>query len=176
MKATSLLAKQHKKVKSLFKKLESGKGDRQDLNELANDLGAHMAIEQQIFYPAVRKVDSDLVGESFEEHALAEIALKRLLAVSMDAEAWKARLVVLKELILHHVEEEEGELFPRVERALGDQALNDLGRRMKPMFDECVERGFESLVPRGNGTTSADVVARRGAPLRARGNGATAHR
>ena len=75
MKATTLLAQQHKKVKTLFKKLESGRSDPQALlSELANDLVAHMAIEHEIFYPAVEAVDRTLITESFEEHALAELA------------------------------------------------------------------------------------------------------
>ncbi|MDB4985961.1 MAG: hypothetical protein JWN04_1139, partial [Myxococcaceae bacterium] len=88
MKATTLLEQQHKKVKSLFKKLESksllkklaGGTDHAALvGELANDLIAHMAIEHELFYPAVQAIDHDLIGESIEEHALAEIALKRLM-------------------------------------------------------------------------------------------------
>jgi hypothetical protein len=47
MKATSLLEKQHRKLEAIFKKLESGRGDAPALlRELADDLAAHMAIEQ----------------------------------------------------------------------------------------------------------------------------------
>lgn len=160
MKATTLLIRQHRKVEGIFKKLESGKGDaRALLRELADDLAAHMAIEQEIFYPAVRslKLKEDLVAESFEEHAVAELALKRLLATSPSASSFKAKVVTLKELIEHHVEEEEEELFPAVEKKMRDDALDELGKEMKTAFETAVERGFDSLVPKSMSTTSADV-------------------
>ncbi len=159
MKATSLLESQHRKVEALFKKLESGRSEPEPvLEELSNSLAAHMAIEQDIFYPAVKEVDDDLVNESFEEHSLAEVALKRLLATPPSDEAFKARVIALKELIEHHVGEEEEELFPEVEKALGDEALADLGKTMKARFDEVYEAGFEAAVPKGLSKTSADVA------------------
>ena len=61
MNATSLLERQHRKVEALFKKLESGRSDPEPvLEELANSLAAHMAIEQDIFYPAIKSVAPDL--------------------------------------------------------------------------------------------------------------------
>ena len=75
MKATSLLEKQHRKVESLFKKLSGKSASTELVEELASNLAAHMAIEQDIFYPAVKDIDEELVSESFEEHALAEVAI-----------------------------------------------------------------------------------------------------
>ena len=61
MKATTLLERQHRKVKAIFKKLESGRSDPGPLlTELCNDLAAHMAIEQELFYPAIRHLDAEL--------------------------------------------------------------------------------------------------------------------
>jgi hemerythrin-like domain-containing protein len=157
MQATQLLEKQHRKVESIFKKLEDGSPDAEKLAlELANDLVAHMTIEQDIFYPAIREVDEDLVLESYEEHALAEVALKRLLAIAPDDGAWKARVVALKELIEHHVQEEEQELFPKVEKALGEERLNELGSEMKERFEAVVAEGYEAALPRGYAKTSSD--------------------
>jgi hemerythrin-like domain-containing protein len=158
MQATKLLEKQHRKVEGIFKKLEDEKGDAQALViELANDLAAHMTIEQEIFYPAIQSVDRELVLESYEEHALGEVALKRLLAADPQAEEFKARVTALKELIEHHVQEEEKEMFPQVEKALGDERLEELGKQMAERFDEVVDAGYESAVPRGFARTSSDV-------------------
>jgi len=158
MKATALLEKQHRKVKTLFSKLEKGRGDPAELlTELANDLAAHMTIEQEIFYPAIKHIDADLVLEAYEEHALAEIALKRLLDSDPEGESFKACVVAAKELVLHHVEEEEEELFPKVEKKLGPEKLAALGKSMQERFDEVVEAGFEASVPRGYAKTSADA-------------------
>jgi len=176
MKATTLLVKQHTKVKGLFKKLESGKGDSSALLlELANDLAGHMAIEQQIFYPTVRSLKEDLISESFEEHAIAELALKRLLATSPSDATFKAKVTALKELIEHHVEEEEEDLFPVVEKKIDDAQLETLGKRMKTAFDTALERGFEALVPKTMAKTSADVDNRPSRPANgsAKRNGRT---
>lgn len=158
MKATQLLANQHRKVEALFKKLEGGRSDPATvLTELANNLAAHMAIEQDIFYPAVKSIDDEIVNESFEEHALAEVALKRLLLTNPDDEAFEARCSALKELVLHHVKEEESELFPKVEKQLDDARLNELGKAMKTAFDQANKAGYEATVPKGMSRTSADV-------------------
>jgi iron-sulfur cluster repair protein YtfE (RIC family) len=158
MQATRLLEQQHRKVEAIFKKLESEGGDAEALViELANDLAAHMTIEQEIFYPAIQGVDREAVLESYEEHALGEVALKRLLAADSEAEEFKARVTALKELIEHHVQEEEKELFPKVEKALGDERLAELGKQMAERFEEVVGAGYESAVPRGFARTSSDV-------------------
>jgi iron-sulfur cluster repair protein YtfE (RIC family) len=163
MKATALLEKQHRKVEAIFRKLESAKTSPVPLlEELANDLAGHMTIEQELFYPAIQGVDPDMVAESFEEHAIAELALKRLLVTSPDSEQFDARVSTLKKLIMSHVEEEESDLFPKVEKKLEAGYLNELGKQMKARFDEVVEIGFEDVVPEGFGETSADASRRIG--------------
>jgi len=158
MKATDLLEKQHRKVEAIFERLESGRAEPGPLLEqLANSLAAHMTIEQEIFYPAVKTLAEDLVLEAFEEHSIAEISLKRLLATDPDDSAFKARVTTTRELIEHHVKEEEEELFPEVEKKLGEAKLLELGRAMKKRFDEVVEAGFEAAVPKGFSKTSADL-------------------
>ncbi|HET8934978.1 MAG TPA: hemerythrin domain-containing protein [Polyangiales bacterium] len=158
MDATKLLEKQHRKVEAILKKLERGNAAAAELlEELANNLAAHMAIEQEIFYPAIQSVDKKLISESFEEHALAEVSLKRLLATDPEADEFKARATALRELIQHHVEEEETELFPKVEKKLGEEQLEQLEAQMKRRFAEVLNEGFEAAVPRGFARTSADV-------------------
>ena len=108
MKATALLKKQHRRVERILERLEHDESDASTLlTELANDLAAHMAIEQTIFYPAVRDIDSEMVSEGYQEHAIAELALKRLLSTAPDDETFVAKVTALRDLIEHHVEEEE---------------------------------------------------------------------
>jgi hemerythrin superfamily protein len=176
MKATTLLERQHRKVEAIFKKLESGKSDASPLlTELANDLVAHLAIEQTIFYPAVRSVKEDLILEAYEEHAIAELALKRLLATKPEDMTFKAKVTTLKELILHHVKEEEEELFPRVERALGDEKLDALGKEMKAAFDRALEGGFEAALPKTFAKTTADATNKPAKSAGAAHEGLSAH-
>ena len=153
-----LLIRQHNQVKAIFKKLESGRSDAQPLlEELANNLSAHMTIEQEIYYPAVKSLKEDLINESYEEHSLAELGLKRLLATDPEDESFKAKVTACKELIEHHVEEEEDELFPGVDRKMKDEVMKEMAKRMKARFDEVVAAGFDAAVPKGFGKTSADV-------------------
>jgi len=168
MKATDLLEQQHRKVEGIFAKLEGDddgqRAAKQELvEELANDLAAHMTIEQELFYPAVHAIDAKLVAESLEEHALAELGLRRLLAAG-SAEAFKARVTALKELIQHHVKEEEHDLFPEVEKAMDADKLDELGAQMKTRFDAVVEAGFKSVVPKGVVLASADGKPKRKRP------------
>jgi len=158
IKATDLLKKQHRKVEQLFKALEKGKGDPQaTLQELANDLAAHMAIEQTIFYPSIREADETLIAESFEEHAIAELEMKRLLNTDpADESLFKARVVCLKEIIQHHVSEEEEELFPKVEKMFEEGSLKELGGLLKQRFDEAIEEGYAALIPSSMSKASAD--------------------
>ena len=164
MKATELLESQHRKVEALFKKLEAARSEPAPLlEELAGSLAAHMAIEQEIFYPRVKETDADLVNESLEEHSVAELALKRLLATDPEDEAFGARVTALKELIQHHVEEEEQELFPKIEKAIDEDTLASMGKDMKRRFDEVFQEGFAASVPRGMAKTSADVQKKKSA-------------
>jgi Hemerythrin HHE cation binding domain len=164
MKATDLLIQHHKKAKALFKKLESGRGDAGALlTELANDLAAHMTIEHELFYPAAIAIKEDLVEESFEEHALGELALKRLLSISPEDEGFRSKVTAAKELIVHHAEEEEKELFPAVEKAIDEDQLKELGKAMKARFTEAVAQGWEAVYPRGTSATKtlADAASQR---------------
>jgi iron-sulfur cluster repair protein YtfE (RIC family) len=165
MKATELLEAQHRKVEAIFAQLEGDEHgqhatQKKLVEELANDLAAHMTIEQELFYPAVHAIDAKLVAESLEEHALAELGLRRLLAAGSD-EAFKARVTALKELIQHHVKEEESELFPEVEKAMDADKLDELGEHMQALFDSVVEAGFKSVVPKGVVLASADGKPKR---------------
>jgi iron-sulfur cluster repair protein YtfE (RIC family) len=161
MKATRLLVEQHEKVRAALAQLEAGEADpAKVLKEIADDLGAHMAIEQLLFYPTVRALREDLVDESYEEHSLAELALKRLLRTSPFHPLFKARVTVLRELIAHHTKEEEEELFPAVESSMNPAELEALGAKMKARFDESRAQGFDALVPSGFARTSADEFER----------------
>jgi hemerythrin-like domain-containing protein len=146
MKATELLEKQHRRVEQLFKRLEGSTGESVALvSELANQLAAHMMVEEQLFYPTVKEMAHELVLESFEEHAVARFEIKKLIDTRDDDEAFRARVATLKSLIEHHVEEEERELLPKVDEILSAVENGNLGRQLKEMFDEAVTEGFETL-------------------------------
>lgn len=158
MKATVLLTKQHQEVRTLFKQLEKGNGQSNALRaKLATNLAAHMAIEQELFYPAVLKVKEDLILEAYEEHEVARFALERLLKTPVSDRTFQAKVTTLKEIIEHHVEEEEEELFPASEKALGDSS-EELCVKMKARFEETTRRGYaRALGKGGSAVTSANA-------------------
>ncbi len=155
MNAITMLETQHKKAKTALKKLAHGY-DKKTLDTVASELAAHMVVEETLFYPAVRRVKPDLVMESYEEHAIAQLALKRLLATTSKDARFKARAKALLDLIDHHVEEEEEELFPKVKKTLDAETLEALGTLMKKRFDALVEQGHEAVLPAGAGKVTAD--------------------
>ena len=142
MKATDLLKKQHKSVKALFKKVENtedGRRRRQLMDEIANELKLHTKIEEEIFYPAVREIGTskaeELVDESFEEHHVVDLVLAELPKVDPEDERFAAKMTVLSELVLHHADEEEKEMFPLCEKKLGRERLQQLGEQMQQMAE-----------------------------------------
>lgn len=147
MNALDLLIKQHRTTKEALERMSEDDIDPDEMRLMADELVAHMVIEEHVFYPRVKELDEDLVRESFEEHAVARFELAR--AMMAEGEEKKARLTVLKELVEHHVEEEEDEMFPKIRRGIPQQELDALGVRMEKMFDKAVEAGLEKLVVGG---------------------------
>ncbi len=135
--AIALLMTDHKKVKALFsrfKKLQ-GNGEADDKSEIVEqictELKIHTAVEEEIFYPAVRAAidDSDLMDEALVEHAGAKELIAQLEAADPADELFDAKVTVLSEQIDHHVEEEEGDMFPKVKKSKLD--TGSLGERMR---------------------------------------------
>lgn len=137
MDAITLLKNDHRQVEKLFKELEKGNGNREQLfKELKDSLEVHAEIEEKLFYPAVRdaKQTHDIVIESFEEHKQVKMVLMDLEKADKKTEHWLAGVKVLMEDVQHHVGEEENDMFPKVkDKILSKQQLEDLGTRMEEM-------------------------------------------
>ncbi len=161
MKATDLLKNQHREVEELFRQLEGTEDEsvRTTLREqLANNLAAHAAIEEEIVYPAVMEAmgPNGRIREGLEEHAVAEFALYRLMQVSPMDETFSAKVAALKELVMNHVEEEESEILPAAEGELGER-LEMLGERCEMRFMEKMAEGAEAILAQNLG-----IIARGG--------------
>lgn len=146
MKATDLLKQQHDEVKELFEKVESASrstSKRQLFEQLASNLVAHDGIERELFYPACEETMgmTDLLGEALVEHGLVEFSLFQA-DQALGEDDFDYKLKVLKEAVEHHVEEEEGEFFPKVNRAFGKDALEMLGTEMEQKFEELKQGDF----------------------------------
>jgi hemerythrin-like domain-containing protein len=145
--AIQLLKDDHAKVKDLLSKLtetgEDASAGRQDiLKEIQAELQAHTAIEEEIFYPAFKEAgaeqeDAKLFYEAKEEHrAVDELVLPDLSATDADSVEFAGRAKVLKDLIEHHAEEEEQEMFPRARELLSEEELLELGSEMEERKEE----------------------------------------
>lgn len=129
----SLLKQDHRTVEELFKQLEEGTGDRNQLfRQLKSELELHTQIEETIFYPALKNDEEtrDIVLEAFEEHKGVKTLLQEMDTLSKQDERWDAKLKVLKENVEHHVEEEEGEMFQKAKDVLSEEEQEKLGEQM----------------------------------------------
>ncbi len=137
MDALALLKKDHQTVKSLFSRFEkaSKKGGNTAaiVEKIVRELSVHAAIEEQIFYPTIRraaKSTEDIVLESLEEHHIVKWTLSELEKMKPSDERFLAKVTVLIESVKHHVKEEEEDMFPKVRRALSKDQLELLGKAM----------------------------------------------
>ena len=137
--ALSLLTRDHKEVKALFKQfdkcVEADGDDEEKLQiaqEICSKLTAHATVEEEIFYPAAREAlgeDADLIDEADIEHATAKELIAQIEASSPgDDDHFDAKVKVLGEYIDHHVREEEGEIFAKLKKS--DLDLDMLGEEM----------------------------------------------
>jgi hemerythrin-like domain-containing protein len=142
--AIDLLKEDHTKVKKAFKEFESmDRSDtetcRQLIATVCEDLKVHTTLEEEIFYPAVRAAieDEDLMNEASVEHETAKMLIEQLENSGPDDPNYFATFTVLGEYVMHHVKEEEGEMFPQAKKAEGLD-LEALGEQMKNRKEELV--------------------------------------
>ncbi len=133
MDALRLLKADHREVEGYFKEYE-GLDDKREKQALAEKICAaltvHATIEEEIFYPAARDGidDDDLIDEAEVEHATAKQLIAEIKSMKAGDDLFDAKVKVLGEMIRHHVEEEEEELFPEVESS--DMDTDAVGAQM----------------------------------------------
>jgi hemerythrin superfamily protein len=137
--ATALLQKDHEEVKKLFRKYERGRkkmdnSEKRDLAaQICTELTVHAQIEEEIFYPALRRAieDSDLLDEAMVEHASAKQLIAELEAMRPTDALFDAKVKVLGEYVSHHVEEEEDEIFKKARSRKAKLDLQEMGERIE---------------------------------------------
>jgi hemerythrin superfamily protein len=141
--AITMLLADHKAVKALFDQYEA-LSDRSKVNkkkvaeQICHELTVHAAIEEQVFYPAVRGPvrDEDMMDEALVEHAGVKDLIAQIMEIDPGDDLYDAKVKVLSEQVAHHVGEEEDEMFPSVRKtkidllALGEQ-MNVLKKQLE---------------------------------------------
>jgi hypothetical protein len=127
------LIKDHDRVKELFdrfEKSESASEKEKIIGEATTELKIHAVIEEEIFYPAVRRqLGKDLMNEADEEHHIARVLIAELDGNERRDDHRDAKFTVLSESVRHHIKEEEAEMLPKAKgleinfEALGQQML-----------------------------------------------------
>jgi hemerythrin superfamily protein len=137
--AVALLKADHRAVEKLFSQFEKAKDDdrkKQIADQICMELRVHTQIEEEIFYPTSREFleDDDIVDEAVVEHAAAKDLIAEIEAMQPGEDLFDAKVTVLQEQIEHHVEEEEKEFFPQVQKT--DMDLKAIGQQMKARKEE----------------------------------------
>lgn len=140
MNAIDLLKADHQTVKEILSQLQDStdravKGRTQLLQKLEMEVTVHTKLEEELLYPAFKtagkKDDAEMYYEAKEEHrAVDSLVLPDLKVTDPSAPEFAGRVKVLKELLEHHIEEEESELFPRAEKLLSKSQLAEMGEQM----------------------------------------------
>jgi hemerythrin superfamily protein len=136
--AVEILKQDHDEVEKLFDQYEDAKDE--DNAELKAEIVAavckaltiHAQIEEELFYPAMRRQDkhaSYLADEGAVEHQTLKTLLPELPAATPGDDLYDAKVKVLSEYVKHHVKEEEGEMFPMARKA--DIDLDALGKKLR---------------------------------------------
>ena len=181
--AIALLKEDHREVSEMLEEL-TGTGERaakrrMDLaSQIAMALKAHMQIEEQIFYPAfkeaaAKKEDQKLYYEAVEEHHAADVVLQDVLKADASSLSFGGKVKVLKELIEHHVEEEEKTMFPHARKVMSKEELQALGIEMADAKTSIMNGGSgKRTVKRANGAKASKA---RTTKSRSSGRSRTAH-
>lgn len=128
-----LLKKDHDKVDNILQQLK-GTTQKQHIKresllaKLQEEWVPHMRGEEKLFFPLLKEhlQSRDKSMEAVEEHHVAELVFSEITSLSQDDEKWGAKLSVMQELIEHHVEEEEGEIFELAREVLDEKQMGEI--------------------------------------------------
>lgn len=148
--ALRLLKEEHHVFRELFDAAEDAEGAelKRIADELCLRLSVHMAIEEEILYPALKPViGDDEVNEGIVEHHAGKVLIEEIVQLDGTEELYKAKVHVLGEETVHHIDEEDEDLFEDAKAAAaeGRLDLDEVGQRLRArqaeLYDEVVEDG-----------------------------------
>ena len=140
MDVLTLLKDEHDEAKSVFKQLEKAEGASavRLFDRLKHMLSLHEELEETHFYPELKRTETteDLILEGYQEHHVMDVLMEEISGLKPSDEAWAPKIKVLQENTEHHIEEEEGELFPKVRKIWDAAKRRKVGEKMQAMKEE----------------------------------------
>ncbi len=163
--AVTLLKQDHKKVKELLTELaesseRAAKKRASLLQQITLELEVHTKIEEEIFYPAFRETtrkrdEEKLFFEATEEHNAAKMVLDDLQRADPATLNFAGKAKVLKELVEHHIKEEERDMFPHARENMEAELLSELGERIAARKKELLRAGKNGAARQSRTTEAA---------------------
>ncbi|MGF6969790.1 hemerythrin superfamily protein [Paraburkholderia sp. WC7.3g] len=157
--ALALLEADHRAVEKLFDAFAKSRGDERDTLEAkaaltqraCEELTMHTIIEEELLYPAAQQAlpeDDKLdVDEALVEHFLVKTLIAKFETLKPGDKGFDATFKVMSELVRHHVEDEEGELFPALRRTGCDLTAlgNKIAARKQTLQDKLDQAGSRAV-------------------------------
>lgn len=141
MTAIELLKQDHQEALELIESLEltedqfdeEAELDSEAFPRLQTALKLHTQLEEEVFYPALENFHEtrELIKEAYRAHEQVDELLTQLAALTPTQEDFQEMLAELRDSLEQHIEEEEGEIFPKAEDLCGQQKLQEMGRQME---------------------------------------------
>lgn len=131
----SLLEADHEKAEQLFEDMEGASGSKAHncFNQIYKELTLHAKAEELVFYPAMQEYEEtkQYVEEAEAEHNSVKILLEQMKELNPGNDEFKTKLMYLQETMLHHIEEEESDLFDAVQSCMDEEMLQKLGQEFQ---------------------------------------------
>ncbi len=126
-----ILKQDHDKVRDLFEQIEEDEeGEKREelFAVLRSEITGHLALEEKFFYPVLEQSEAvrDKALESYEEHNVAKTVLGEFSGLDREDERWDAKLKVLQEIVSHHLQEEEKNIFKMAKKALEPDQIKQI--------------------------------------------------
>ena len=174
--AISILKGDHQRVRQLLRRLENttdrATTQRKDLlTEIENEVKVHTTVEEEIFYPAFKeavrsKSDQEIYFEAIEQHHVVDLVMPEIKSTDAASEQFGAKAKVLKDLIEHHAEEEETEMFPKARKEMSSDELVELGKQIHSRKQD-LQSGLLTRAARTAGAALGSVMKKVGKNRRA---------
>lgn len=131
--ATNMIRLDHTHVMSTYHQYKPSAPSRVKkglVNTICTALEIHAQLEEEIFYPEMRKVcEDERITKSFDEHTEMKRLIGLLRSMEPEARDYDETLSALMRDVMHHVADEETILLPAAEKLLADR-LGELGAQM----------------------------------------------